>query len=164
MRVICFGVGGFESTTPAGWSGQAASDAAACPHASQTPLWGYHLHRKWHGGRPQRGNPIIHPSGRRFQIESASFFVYTIRVISFSYENRMSADWTPNRPEIGLVFGRFYPFGTPRDSCGFDYVQDPSDVIEPSLSTKNQYLAIRCSGNTRDHKSWKRRIKVRKKS
>ena len=37
-------------------------------------------------------NPIIHPSRRRFQIESASFFVYTIRVISFSYENRTTED------------------------------------------------------------------------
>ena len=42
--------------------------------------------------------------------------------------------------------GSFYPLGTPRDSCGFDYILHPLDVAEPFQVTNYKHLATRYSG------------------
>ena len=94
--------------------------------------------------RPPRRPPL----GGAFISKVSPFLFVSIRTISFSCENGMDEDWALNRPEIWLFCARFYPYGTPRDLCGFDYHRAPSDVVEPLLSTKNQHLAIRYSGNT----------------
>ena len=69
---------------------------------------------------------VLSPLWEALSIRKRLLFLFTlIHTISFGCENRMSADWTRNRPEIRLFFAPFLPLGTPRDSCGFDYVLHP---------------------------------------
>ena len=83
------------------------------------------------------------PLGGAFKSKAPPFLFALIHTISFSYENRASADWAPNWPEIRLFLPRFYPLGTPRDSCGFYPHEAPSLGSKSISPLNNQSLHLR---------------------